>query len=556
MYFLRLTNMTSINQEYIKNYLIDNKIIFPTNLHDNVLSGFQNYGPVGLKIKSNIINTWRKIFIQKNDNIFEIDAPIILNESVLERSGHIKKFNDMGIVFYDKQTNNILQVKRADHFIEDKIQDLGLSGIIYEDNEIFVMNFLTTYGLIEPNTTVEIKPISLMFQINSLNANLYLRPEIAQTMFTEFKQFYDYNNNRLPFGIAQVGKSYRNEIAGKQFVRLREFTQAEIEYFYNPYDFEANKEFIIPNDYIHKKCLILTSNHQILNQVEEEITLNTLSNYIKNNILLEFAIKLYIFAETIGLDMKNIRFRQHKQDEMAHYSKDCWDMEAKIYDKWLEITGIADRGDYDLKTQDKNDIFKIKKSSIPIIKYKLNPRKNQIFKNYTKLKAIELLENLKQDIILDSKEEAEKYDMELYKIEEYKYFEMIYPHVIEPSIGIDRMFYSLIVHNLHLRENTTRPYLLLTNETTPYHFMLAQLSNNSDLMEKLKIYKMKLNKYSIYTDLSSTTIGKRYTRADEIGIIFTVTIDFDTLKDDTVTIRFNKTMEQKRVHIDEIDKNI
>lgn len=544
--------MTSINQEYIKNYLIDNKIIFPTNLHDNILSGFQNYGPVGLQIKSNIINVWRKVFIQKNTNIFEIDAPVILNESVLERSGHIKKFNDLGIIFYDKQTNNILQVKRADHFIEDKIQELALSGIIYEDNENFVMNFLSTYGLVEPNIFIEIKPISLMFQLNSLNSNLYLRPEIAQTMFTEFKQFYDYNNNKLPFGIAQVGKSYRNEIAGKQFVRLREFTQAEIEYFYNPYDFEANRIFIIPNDYSYKKCLILTAN----NQVEEEITLSTLPNYIKNNILLEFAIKLYIFAETIGLDMNNIRFRQHKQDEMAHYSKDCWDLEAKIFDKWLEITGIADRCDYDLKTQDKNDIFKIKKYSSPIIKYKLNPRKKYIFKNYPKEQAIELLESLKQDIILDFKEEAEKYDMELYEIEEFKYFEMIYPHVIEPSIGIDRVFYSLIVHNLHLRENTTRPYLLLTNETTPYHFMLAQLSNHPDLMEKLNIYKMKLSKYSIYTDFSSTTIGKRYTRADELGIIFTITIDFETLKDNTVTIRFNKTMEQKRVHIDEIDKNI
>jgi glycyl-tRNA synthetase len=544
--------MVTINQEYIKNYLIDNKIIFPTNLHDNVLSGFQNYGPIGLKIKQNIINTWRKIFIQKNDNIFEIDAPIILNESVLDRSGHIKKFNDLGIVFYDKQTNNILQVKKADHFIEDKIQELALSGIIYEDNEIFVMNFLTTYKLVEPNTLVEIKPMSLMFQINSLNVNLYLRPEIAQTIFTEFKQFYDYNNNKLPFGIAQVGKSYRNEIAGKQFVRLREFTQAEIEYFYNPFDCEMNKEFIIPDDYKYKKCLILTANHQY----EEEITLNMLSNYIKNNILFEFAIKLYMFAETIGLDMKNIRFRQHKQDEMAHYSKDCWDLEAKIFDKWLEITGIADRGDYDLKTQDKNDIFKIKKSLVPTIKYRLNPRKKHIFKNYRRIEAIEILKNLKQDIILDMKEDTEKYNMELYEIEEFKYFEMIYPHVIEPSIGIDRMFYSLVVHNLHLRENTTRPYLLLTKETTPYNFMLAQLSNNIELMEKLHIYKTKLNKYSIYTDYSSTTIGKRYTRADEIGIIFTITIDFDTLKDDTVTIRFNKTMEQTRVHIDEIDKHI
>jgi glycyl-tRNA synthetase len=540
------------DQEYIRNYLTSNKIIFQTNQHDNVLSGFQNYGPIGLKIKTNIINTWRKIFIEKNDNIFEIDAPIILNESVLDRSGHIKKFNDLGIIFYDKETKNMLHVKRADHFIEDMVQSMGLSDILYEDNEIFVMKFLNEHKLIEPNIYVEIKQMSLMFQISSANANLYLRPEIAQTIFTEFKQFYDYNNNKLPFGIAQVGKSYRNEIAGKQFVRLREFTQAEIEYFYNPYDDAIPYAVLYP----HKKCFVLTAARQMHNQAEEEITLNMLHLYIKNNILLEFAVKLYMFAETIGLDMNNIRFRQHKHDEMAHYSKDCWDLEAKIFNKWLEITGIADRGDYDLKTQDKNDIFKIKKHVNPIIKYRLKPRKTHIFKSYPKMRAIEIMDSLKQNIVLDTNEEAEKYDMELYEIEKFNFFEMIYPHVIEPSIGIDRVFYSLIVHNLRVRENTTRPFLLLTKETTPYDFMLAQLSNNTELVEKLGIYKKKLSKYNIFTDMSSTTIGKRYTRADEIGIIFSVTIDFETLEDDTVTIRVNKTMEQKRVHIDDIDKHI
>lgn len=546
-----------LNQEYIKNYLVNNKLIFPTNLHDNVLSGFQNYGPIGLKIKSNIINTWKKIFIQ-DDNIFEIDAPVILNESVLERSGHIKKFNDLGILLYDQVTRQLLQVKRADHYIEDVIQLMGLTNIIYEDSEPFVSQFLKTYNLIEPTVFVEIKPISLMYQLNSLNTNtnLYLRPEIAQTMFTEFKQFYDYNNNKLPFGIAQVGKSYRNEIAGKQFVRLREFTQAEIEYFYNPYDFENNNEFIIPNDYKYKKCFILTAEDQILNQPEKEIVLNELPNYIINNILLKFAIKLYWFAESIGLDINKLRFRQHKSDEMAHYSKDCWDLEAKIFDKWLEITGIADRGDYDLKTQDKNDVFKIKKYSTPIIKYKLVLNKKNIFKKYPKDQAIELVENLSHVIILNSKEETDQYSSELYEMEEFKYFEMIYPSVIEPSIGIDRVFYSLIVHNLHIRDNTTRPYLLLTKETTPYDFMLAQLSNHTDIIEKFNVYKEKLKKYYIYTDLSSTSIGKRYTRADELGIIFTITIDFESLKDDTVTIRFNKTMEQKRINIDNINSFI
>lgn len=550
----------SITTEYIKNYLIDNKIIFPTNTHDNVLSGFQNYGPIGLKIKNNIIDVWRKIFIQSfQSNIFEIDAPIVLNSDVLERSGHIAKFNDLGILFLDTETQKIIKIVRADHYIEEKIQELNLLNYTYEENENFIKNFLTTHNLIESNIFVEIRPISLMYKIDTTQTDLYLRPEIAQSIFTEFKQFYEYNNSSLPFGIAQVGKSYRNEIASKQFVRLKEFTQAEIEYFYIPQQTSncikvpsTNEQF----DY-NKKCWILTSKAQINGENEKEITLNELSEYIKNTTLMEFVIKIYIFASMIGLDMNMVRFRQHKPDEMAHYSSDCWDLETKIFSKWLEVVGIADRGYYDLKSHDKNNLFQVKKFSVPTIKYKITPNKKYIFTNNTKEDALKLLSTMEEKII-DSKEEFNIYDSQLYEINEFKYFEMIYPCVIEPSIGIDRVFYSLIVHNLHMRENTTRPFLLLPNNISPYNFMLAQLSNHPDIMKKFYQYINIFNtsKYYIYTDLSSTTIGKRYTRADELGIIYSITIDFTSILDDTVTIRTIKTMEQKRIHINQIKNYI
>ena len=130
----------SITAEYIKNYLIDNKIIFPTNIHDNVLSGFQNYGPIGLKIKNNIIDVWRKIFIQSlQSNIFEIEASTVLNSDVLERSGHISKFNNLGILFLDNETRKIIKIVRADHYIEEKIQELGLP--LVAQNLIFLDNF-------------------------------------------------------------------------------------------------------------------------------------------------------------------------------------------------------------------------------------------------------------------------------------------------------------------------------------------------------------------------------------------------------------------------------
>lgn len=553
-----------INSDYVKNYLIKNKIIFPTNVHDGGHSGFQNYGPIGLKIKNNIIDIWRNNFVNfdKKINIFEIDSPVISTQKVLTRSGHIQKFNDLGIIFKNISTRDIITIKRADHFIEDTIERLGLKDIVYQENIQFVKSFLESNNLYDKeHEYFEIEPISLMFKMdmNSIGDNLYLRPEIAQTIFIEFKQFYDYNNSRLPFGISQVGKSYRNEISEKSFIRLREFTQAEVEYFYNPFE---PVEFIIPEDYSNNECLILSNELQINNKDSIKIKLSELDNFIRNPILRMFVFRLYLFAQQIGLDIERLRFRQHKSDEMAHYAKDCWDLEAENFGKWLEITGIADRGDYDLKTHDSKSQFMVKKTNIHTIKYKLTPKAKEIFKQFDKAKAQEMICAL-GEMILDSKNQLEQIDLTWYNVKEFNDYELIYPYVIEPSIGIDRVFYSLICHNLKIRPDNIqtqtqtnscfRPYLLLTKSITPYDFALLQLSTRSDLMTKLEEYLQKLSKYNIFTDFSSTTIGKRYTRADELGIINTITIDFNTLKDNIVTIRNIKDMKQIRINFYDID---
>lgn len=541
-----------ISLDYIKKYLIENKIVFPTGIHDGGQSGFQNYGPIGLKIKNKIIDTWRKYFIKQN--IFEIDAPVISNELVLTRSGHIQKFNDLGIIFICKKTNKIISIQRADHFIEDKINELGLKNISYKEDQQFIIDFLESNCLyVKENEYYQIKPISLMFKIDNMSdVNLYLRPEVAQTIFIEFKQFYEFNNSKLPFGIAQVGKSYRNEISDKPFVRLREFTQAEVEYFYNPFD-QINYQ--IPLEMQSQKCLILSAQMQLSNKSEQEILLTELGNFVSNPILQMFIIYLYNFAKDIGLDINKLRFRQHKSDEMAHYSKDCWDLEANILDKWLEITGIADRGDYDLKVHDKNNTFKVKKSNTYKLYYKLIPKAKEIFKYNDKQKAMEILQSNSGKII-ESKEQLDKINLDWYNVEEFKYYEQIYPNVIEPSIGIDRVFYSLIVHNLSIRPDGLRPYLVLPRQIQPYDFALFQLSSHSVLLNKLNCFMERLTSYNIFTDLSSTTIGKRYTRADELGIHYSITIDFETVKDDTVTIRNLIDMSQIRIHIDEISNYI
>jgi glycyl-tRNA synthetase len=296
-----------ITTEYVKKYLIENKIIFPTNQHDNGQAGFQNYGPIGLKIKNKIIDEWRNVFINKATNIFEIEAPVISSETVLTRSGHVQKFNDLGIIFYDKNTNKVKYIKRADHFVEDKMIELNLIHIVFEENEQFVMNFLMTNNLVDQQTEyVEIKPISLMFKMDGMKETLYLRPEIAQTIFTEFKHFYEYNNCKLPFGIAQTGHSYRNEICDKPFVRLREFTQAEIEYFYLPSDEKINSTFNFNYD---KPINILSANMQNNNSEINscfQININDLSTYISNPILCDFVCKLLVFSENIGLNRNKL----------------------------------------------------------------------------------------------------------------------------------------------------------------------------------------------------------------------------------------------------------
>jgi glycyl-tRNA synthetase len=537
-----------INFEYIKNYLISNKIIFPTNQYDNNMSGFQNYGPIGFKMKNNIIEQWRKIFFE--DNIYEIDAPTISSEKVLSRSGHIQKFNDLGLVYFDKTTNQIKKVLRVDHLIEDKIAELKLD-IQYTEDKYFITNFIEKYNLYDKgNEYFELKPMSLMFKMDNLTEQLYLRPELAQTMFIEFKQFYNYNNNKLPFGIAQVGKSYRNEISDKAFTRLREFTQAEIEYFYNP--FQENT-FVIPDKDLSKKCLILSNIMQENNEEQKEITLLQLSEYVNNPIILGYIYKLYLFAQSIGLNMSKVRFRQHKTTEKAHYAKDCWDLEADIFGKWLEISGLADRGDYDLSTHNRNNEFYVKKSEDKIKKYNVKPNIKKILELYDKETAIKKINECKS-FLETTNFRIEDLSKDHYLIEEYYDYEYIIPHVIEPSLGIDRIFYTMICHNLFLREDGKRPYLVIPKRIQTYDFALAQLSNNKSLLDKLNEYSLMLNKYKIYYDYSNTSIGKRYTRTDELGIQYTITIDFDTLKDDTITIRNCKDMSQIRCSIKSIDE--
>ena len=528
-----------LSPEQIKNFLIHKKIIFQTNQLDGGMSGYQTYGHIGTIIKNRIINIWRQIFI--DNNIYEIETPIISLDKVLERSGHVARFNDPEItVVHNSET----KIFRADHFLEDMIK---LGKLEYQTIDMNDMNVI--YKLIVDNKLLEgdiqVKNKNLMFKTESS----YLRPEIAQSMFIEFEPMFQYHNKPLPFGIAQVGRSYRNEISNQMFTRLREFIQAEVEYFIDP----LNKADLSALDL--NRNIVLVDKHSI----EHLTTLNKalIDQIISDTHIIMFLYKLNMFAETLGLI--SYRFRQHRSNEMAHYASDCWDLEIKIDGNWLELAGLANRGNYDLSAHH----IKPLTENTSDIEYVHKLDKTKIFKKYKKDEAMNIIKEFESKYgdsfisrIISS--DLLSVNSEFIKIDKQYIKREYLPHVIEPSVGIDRVFYALMISSIRARETDTNRLVLCTNKNIcAYQVMIAQLSNHDDLMKVTRNIQNELeDKLRVFTDYSSTSIGKRYIRADEIGIPYTITVDFETLSDNTVTIRDRDSTLQQRVKISDIYQTI
>jgi glycyl-tRNA synthetase len=307
-----------------------------------------------------------------------------------------------------------------------------------------------------------------------------------------------FNRDKLPFGIIQIGKAYRNEISPRQsLIRLREFTLAEVEVFVAPGEKNSHPEF----EAVADKKLRLVPASSNTNYEEKGVGEAVRSGIIANGYLGYHIAKVDEFLERIGIPRAKIRFRQHHRDEMAHYATDCWDAEF-LSDRygWMEIVGIADRGDYDLKA-------------------------HASFSNT---------------------------DMSV-RTEHGK----IIPHVIEPSYGIDRIIYALL-ESAYYKEQVgkeSRQVLKLKRELAPIKTAVFPLLNKAELKEKAREVFHNLRNASIFVEYDgSGSIGRRYRRQDEIGTPYCITIDYETLEDDTVTIRERDTMKQIRVPITEVEK--
>lgn len=419
------------------------------------LSGTWDYGPLGVQLKRNIMNLWWRMFVDERDDIYGVDAAILMNPKVWKASGHVDTFVDP---LCEDTVNH--RRYRTDHILKDNGADV--EGLMMEQMD----EVIAERGIKSPdgNPLSKSRTFNMMFKTSvgateSEDSVAYLRPETAQGIFTNFKNVVDSFYPDLPFGIAQQGKAFRNEIAPRDFVfRSREFEQMEIEYFVNPENWqEAFDE-------------LLKSTHE--------------------------------FLEALGLDPKNIHELDVPAEDRAHYSKKTIDIEYDFPIGKEELMGIAYRTDFDL--------MNIQRVSGKSMEYTIKGTN-----------------------------------------------EKFVPHVIEPSFGVERALMAVLssAYREDEQNGSKRVYLALPEHLAPVKFAVSPLlKNKPELVEKAREIYASLSKKNpgrvMWDD--NGNIGKRYRRQDEIGTPHCVVIDFQTLEDDTVTVRERDTTEQRRVKVEEL----
>ncbi|MFA5742947.1 MAG: glycine--tRNA ligase [Candidatus Paceibacterota bacterium] len=445
--------------------------VFPSSEIYGGFGGFFDFGPLGTELKNNIKKTWWKALVQKRDDIVGLDSSIIMSPRIWEASGHTTEFSDPL-----SECKTCHKRFRADHLME-KLRDSGeLKKLGFTDEEVKDTADINQMAKVLTNAKCPDcggemalpRKFNLMFRtfVGPVedNASLaYLRPETAQGIFASYKNIIDTQRVKLPFGIAQIGKAFRNEITPGNFIfRSREFEQMELEYFVKPG--EDDKAF----EYWTKE-------------------------------------RMRWYVEDLGLKEENLRFRPHRPDELAHYAKACVDVEYKFPWGWSEIEGIANRRDFDLG-------------------------RHQKFSG-TDLKYFD--ETDKSSYV---------------------------PFVIEPSCGVERLFFAVLCDSFEEIQGgraqaaeagkEAETILRFTKNLAPIKVaVLPLLKNKPELVGKAKEIHEMLKKIFMCKYDETGSIGRRYRRLDEVGVPYAVTVDFETLQDNDVTLRDRDTMQQERVKI-------
>ncbi|KAF8244714.1 glycyl-tRNA synthetase [Wilcoxina mikolae CBS 423.85] len=587
------------------------------------VSGLYDYGPPGCALQANIVDTWRKHFVLEED-MMEVDCTMLTPHEVLKTSGHVDKFADW--MCKDPKSGEIF---RVDHLVEEVLEarlkgDKEARGIKVDEeaesddkkkkkkvkeiraiklDDAVVQEYEETLAKIDNYDGVELgelikkhnisnpatgnplePPISfnLMFSTSigpSANLPGYLRPETAQGQFLTFSKLLEFNNAKMPFASASIGKSFRNEISPKSgLLRVREFLMAEIEHFVDP-DKKSHLRFAEVADTVSLRFL----DRHVQQSGKTTLTTKTVGEAVRegmvdNETLGYFLARIFLFLTEIGVDPEKLRFRQHMPNEMAHYAADCWDAELLTSYGWVECVGCADRSAYDLTVHSKRtgqplivretleEPIVWEEWDVDVDKKWMGPRFRKDAKKIEEAIAAipqperEILAALQKDgqpvkITVDGLGEVELEKVEIVKRQKQQYIREYTPNVIEPSFGIGRILYSLIEHIFYTRpEDATRGVLAFPPKLAPTKVLIVPLSGNKDFDPIVDKISRTMRKEGIANriDDSSATIGKRYARNDELGTPFGVTVDFQTLKDGTITLRERDSMKQIRSSVDNI----
>ncbi len=534
------------------------------------VSGLIDYGPVGARIKRKVINSWINHWM-KMGNVVEVDSPTITPESVLIASGHVGEFNDLMIEC--RSCNNAF---RADHLIEH-IHENSESIVASEMDKIINANSINCPNCDELRWN-ESKPMNLMFKtgIGAMKdqRTAYMRPETAQGMFMLFPSLYRHFRQKLPFGAIQTGKGYRNEISPRQgMIRLREFNMAELEYFIDP----ENPPTIDLSKYDHKISMIPDPDGEFNTKCEISFSDALDKGIIRHPTVASILSETLEFLIDLGLDANKIRFRQHTSTEMAHYATDCWDCEILGEYGWIECVGIANRTSHDLQSHETysgvNSLRAWRAFDSPKIEKKniISPKTSiigPIFKGEAglviqALKEYDILKIKELKILKLSNGNKVKITKEMFEIKEIEKIisgEWFIPHIIEPAFGIDRIIWHLLDHSYNETEKEGENYSVMkfNDLVCPIDAIILPLFEKDGMGEIASKLTKKCNHIDgIKVEMdTSKSIGRRYARADEIGVPWAVTVDHTSLEDGTITIRRRDDQIQIRVTIDEFLMNL
>lgn len=448
-----------MNMEKMVNYCKNYGFIFQGSEIYGGLANTWDYGPLGVELKNNLKSAWLKRFIQEDINCVKLDSAILMNPKVWEASGHVATFSDPLIDCKECKTRY-----RADKLLED-YKVIDVEKMTSDDMVNYIRNNNIKCPKCGKNNFTDIRQFNLMFKTfqgvtEDSKDTIYLRPETAQGIFVDFLNVQRSMRLKIPFGIGQVGKSFRNEITPGNFIfRVREFEQMELEFFCKP-----GTELEWFNFYKEKA---------------------------KN------------FLYDLGIKEENIRFRNHSKEELSFYSNATTDIEYKFPFGFGELWGIASRTNYDLS-------------------------KHQAYSNVSQ----EYLDPVTNE----------------------KYI----PYVIEPSLGVERLVLATLFNAYEeekLDNGEVREVLHLIPYLAPYKVTILPLIKKLHSEKAMEIYNLLSKSFMVNYD-ESGSIGKRYRRSDAIGTPYCITIDDDTLNNNTVTLRDRDTMEQIIINLDEVEKYI